>query len=139
MTDRSRTHLTAWPGLLAMWLIVFAPIVSQLVERAHSHQSTAVTRMEMNVSSMHMLKMHMHMGISGGDAGDCGHHASKPTMAACGYCNLLATHATVPALEPAQAPVHMFLMFSAALVLCVRFTPTGAFPAGRPRAPPVLS
>jgi hypothetical protein len=31
MCTGSRKHLTAWLGQIAMWLIVLAPVVSQLV------------------------------------------------------------------------------------------------------------
>ncbi|RQH09120.1 DUF2946 domain-containing protein [Paraburkholderia dinghuensis] len=147
MTNRFRTHLTAWLGLLAMWLIVSAPIVSQLVERARSHENPAVALMEMNMSEMSMGDMRMgnmpmhkaHMKAAARGVNDGSHHASKPSMAACDYCNLLATHAAMPALRHVAESAHMFIMFAATRVLSTRFTPIGAFPAGRPRAPPVVS
>ena len=120
-----------------MWLIVSAPIVSQLVAQAHSHQDATVASMTTAMGDMHMAGMQM-------SAGDGGHHAAKPTvvikatMAACGYCDLLATHAAMPAPAPAAESVFMLITFAAAPVLSTRFTPIGAFPSGRPRAPPVV-
>ncbi|WP_374192452.1 hypothetical protein [Trinickia acidisoli] len=40
MALRSRKHLTAWLGIIAMWLIVLAPLVSQLIVAAHRDDST---------------------------------------------------------------------------------------------------
>lgn len=143
VTNRSRTHLTAWLGLIAMWLVVFAPIVSQLIEQSRSHQDAVVACTEMNMGDMHMSSMqmgNMHMCSAASHAADAGHHASSATtMAACGYCDLLATHAAMPALASAAEAAYVLLTFSAAPVLSTRFTPIGAFPSGRPRAPPVVS
>ncbi|WP_233868966.1 DUF2946 domain-containing protein [Paraburkholderia adhaesiva] len=142
VTYRFRKHLTAWLGLIAMWLVVFAPIVSQLVERARSHEYPVVVCTEMNMGDMRMGSMHMHkahMKMAAAGVNDAGHHAAKPTMAACDYCTLLATHAAMPAIGHTAESADMLVMFAATRVLSTRFTPIGAFPAGRPRAPPVLS
>ena len=140
VTNRSRTHLTAWLGLIAMWLIVSAPIISQLLVSAEAHQHAAAACTQMQMGDMPMDEMHMgKMHMTDGCATDSGHHASNPTMAACGYCNLLATHAVMPAPAPAAESAFMLIMFAAAPVLSTRFTPIGAFPSGRPRAPPVVS
>ncbi len=126
-----------------MWLVVFAPIVSQLIEQSRSHQDAVVACTEMNMGDMHMSSMqmgNMHMCSAASHAADAGHHASSATtMAACGYCDLLATHAAMPALASAAEAAYVLLTFSAAPVLSTRFTPIGAFPSGRPRAPPVVS
>jgi hypothetical protein len=140
VTNRSRTHLSAWLGLIAMWLIVFVPIVSQLVVSARPQQYAAVACDHMQMGDMQMGNMPMgtmHMATAAGGNADMGHHASKSTMAACGYCDLLATHAAMPAPALVAELVFVLAILAAAPVLSTRFTPTGAFPSGRPRAPPV--
>lgn len=133
VTNRSRKHLTAWLGLIAMWLVVFAPIVSQLVVSAEPHPYASMCG-QMQMGDMPIGNMHM-AAADGGVAGS-GHRASKPAMAACGYCDLLATHTAMPAPTRAAESVFMLVVFAAAPVLFIRFMPAGAFPSGRPRAPP---
>jgi hypothetical protein len=41
MTFYNRKYLTAWLGLITMWLIVFAPLVSQLVASARADEPVA--------------------------------------------------------------------------------------------------
>lgn len=126
MFIRSRTHLTAWLGLLAMWLIVLAPIVSQLVVSAHEHDPDAapICAASTPVSS----------SVAPG-----GMHDHGDMLAACGYCDLLAGHIAIPSIPPVLPPLVMVVMFVAAAVLSTRFTPLGAFPSGKPRAPPAFS
>lgn len=122
MAFRSRKHLTAWLGLIAMWLIVFAPIVSQLVVAAHRDDPTAValcSAVQPSTGPVHAT------------------HADP--LAACGYCDLLADHMAMPTIPPAPLALVVLLVAVAAPVLSVRFTPLGAFPSGRPRAPPAFS
>jgi hypothetical protein len=120
MRRSHRTHLTAWLGLIAMWLIVFAPLVSQLVVAARAHEPVAA------------------LCSADQPAGGL-HHASADPLAACGYCDLLGAHPAAPAVPPVALPMIVLIAFAAAPVLSTRFTPLGAFPSGRPRAPPVVS
>jgi hypothetical protein len=126
-----------------MWLIVCAPIVSQLIAQAHPHEDAAVAEMAMSMGDMPMS--HMHMAGMQMSSHHGNHHAAKPTiaakatLAACGYCDLLATHAAMPGPAPAAELTHGLVVSAAAPVLSTRFTPIGAFPSGRPRAPPVVS
>jgi len=115
----ARKHLTAWLGLIAMWLIVLAPVVSQLVVAARS-DDLATTVL---CSAMH-------------PTADSGHHTDGEPLAACGYCDLLAGHVAIPPLPPSLLVLVMLLMIVAAPVLSTRFTPLGTFPSGAPRAPP---
>lgn len=120
LTNRSRNHLTAWLGLIAMWLIVLAPVVSQLVVAARDGEPVAAL-----------------CTVTAPSADT--QHAQGSGMIACGYCDLLATHSALPTLT---APLFILVMLvtSAALpILFSSFTPLGAFPTGRPRAPPILS
>lgn len=69
-----------------------------------------------------------------------GHHLEKaPATAACGYCDLLATHAALPALAPAALGATVLVTFAAFLAPTERAIPLGAFPSGRAREPPFLS
>ena len=121
MPPRSRKHLTAWLGLVAMWLIVLAPIVSQLVVAAHRTDPAAAA-----------------LCSAGQAPTDSAHVARADPLAACGYCDLLADHIAMPAVPPSPLVLVMLLVAVAVPALSVRFTPLGAFPSGRPRAPPAF-
>jgi len=120
MTYQTRKHLTVWLGLIAMWLVVFAPVISQLAASARAHEPVAAL-----CSAVH--------------AGDMEHHAQAGSLAACGYCDLLATHAAMPSVLPAALSMLVLIVIAAAPVLSTCFTPLGAFPSGRPRAPPAVA
>ena len=121
MTFYNRKYLTAWLGLIAMWLIVFAPIVSQLVVSAQAHEPIAAL-------------------CSADQPGTPDHQQGNvDSLAACGYCDLLAGHMAVPSIPPAALPMIVLVSVAAAPVLSTRFTPLGAFPSGRPRDPPAVS
>lgn len=121
MTLRRYANLTAWLGLIAMWLIVCAPLVSQLVIASHEREPVAAL-------------------CSAAASPDVAHQDSTShSLSACGYCDLLASHAAMPSLPAAVVPVLTLIVIMTAPVLSVRFTPLGAFPSGRPRAPPLFS
>jgi hypothetical protein len=122
MAPRSRKLLTAWLGLVAMWLIVLAPIVSQLVVAAH-RDDTAFAALCSAVQPQT----------------DSAHATHADPLAACGYCDLLADHVAMPTVPPVPLVLVMLLVAVAVPALSVRFTPLGAFPSGRPRAPPAFS
>jgi hypothetical protein len=121
MKLRAHKHAAAWLGLIAMWLVVFAPLVSQL--RFASRADEPVSAICSAVNS---------------DA-PAAHHASPDKIAACGYCDFLAHHVAALSVPPAG--------FFATVLLAVAqvsapppFVPhAAAFPSGRPRDPPVLS
>jgi hypothetical protein len=123
MAARSRKHLTAWLGLIAMWLIVLAPIVSQLVIAAHRNDPTTAPL----CSAIEPV------------VNDSAHVTHADPLAACGYCDLLADHMAMPTIPPAPLVLVMLVVALAAPTLSTRFTPLGAFPSGRPRAPPAFS
>ena len=103
-----------------MWLIVLAPVVSQLVVAARNHEPVAALCV---ASAPSADALHAH------DAG----------MSACGYCDLLADHATLPIVPPSLPILVMLVTITATPALTARFTPLGAFPSGRPRAPSAFS
>lgn len=120
MTFCNRKYLTAWLGLIAMWLIVFAPVVSQLVASARADEPVAVL-------------------CSAAQPNTSNHHTGVDSLDACGYCNLLSHHVAAPPLPPVALSAFVVLSATATPVLNTRFTPLGAFPSGRPRGPPAVS
>ena len=117
--------MTAWLGLIAMWLIVCVPLVSQLVMASRAHEPIAP-----------LCSVVAPADVSRPDA------SANPLsgLSACSYCDLLATHAPMPSVPPVVAQALMILVaVVTAPVLSVRFTPLGAFPSARPRAPPLIS
>ncbi|MGI4812729.1 MAG: DUF2946 domain-containing protein [Janthinobacterium lividum] len=117
MTYRSRNYTTAWLGLIAMWLVVFAPLVCQRVVAAHANEPVAAL-------------------CSAVQPHGAAHQASPDALSACGYCTLLAHHVPAPTLPPALLSVTVLVMLAATRLRSIRFTPLGAFPSGRPRDPP---
>jgi len=135
MTSRSRHRMTAWLGLVAMWLVVFAPLVSQLVASGRADEPVAAL-----CSALHPS------GAS--DAGNAlvaqtspapVHLSHDDAFGACGYCHLLEHHVAMPTVAVAELPAALPLAGTAPPTLSIRFIPLGAFPSGRPRAPPVVS
>jgi hypothetical protein len=123
MAYRTRKRLTAWLGLAAMWLIVLAPLVSQCLVALHRGDDptmVALCSVQAPTNDTHRASL--------GDP-----------LAACGYCDLLADHIALPALPPASFVVVVLAVIAAVPALSIRFTPLGAFPSGRPRAPPAFS
>lgn len=108
-----------------MWLIVLAPIVSQLVVAAHRSDPAAAAL----CSAVQPAA----------DSTHAAHATHADPLAACGYCDLLADHIAMPAVPPAPLVLVMLLVSVAVPALSMRFTPLGAFPSGRPRAPPAFS
>ena len=105
--------------MLAMCLVVFAPVVSQVVALARANEPVAV--------------------LCSATQADSGSHHAGDSLSACGYCDLLATHAAPPPIPTAVVPILLLPAVAAATVLSTRFTPVGAFPSGRPRDPPTFS
>ncbi|WP_028222506.1 DUF2946 domain-containing protein [Paraburkholderia oxyphila] len=120
MNPRARTRTTAWLGLIAMWLIVLAPLVSQLVDAWRKHQPVAA------LCSTTL------------DAGVSQHGSPAGALNACGYCDLLTTHVSMPPGPAVLLPILTLVALASVSTLSTSFTPLGAFPSGRPRAPPAL-
>ncbi|MDA0576285.1 DUF2946 domain-containing protein, partial [Burkholderia gladioli] len=125
MTPRIRIRVTAWLGLLAMWLIVLVPLASQLVtaERASDPVAVAATAL---------------CGTSTLQA-DTAYPRHGDPLAACGYCDLLADHLALPAAPPLPPTLVLIVALAVLPALCLSFTPPSAFAPGRPRAPPHLA
>lgn len=126
---RTRKTLTAWLGLVAMALVLFAPMVSQALERH-----------ELRVFEQSMPLCEAKTSASGGTElpiGSTGHDMPAGHQAACGYCDLLAEHVVVPTIIPPMAtpaPVHAIAWTPEPGRLAARH----ARHAGRPRDSPFL-
>jgi hypothetical protein len=120
MTARTRTLTTAWLGLIAMCLIVLAPVVSQLIA-AHRAQlpDAALCSAVLSVSGSHP-------------------DTQDGSLAACGYCDLLATHATMPTIPGVSLPLLTLVVVTTISARVVGYLPRSVFPSGRPRAPPAF-
>ncbi|WP_027794619.1 DUF2946 domain-containing protein [Paraburkholderia acidipaludis] len=123
MNPRKHALLTAWLGLVAMWLIVLAPLVSQLLaaHRAHDPDTAVVlcSAVQRDSTAQH---------LSPDDA-----------FGACGYCHLLQHQAAITPLAPPELAATRLVTVDTVAALSTRFTPLGAFPSGRPRGPPAVS
>ncbi|HTR08598.1 MAG TPA: DUF2946 domain-containing protein [Paraburkholderia sp.] len=109
---------TTWLGLIAMWLLVLAPLVSQLIVAHRAFDPDTVW-------------------CSATSPGQSDHTAThEGVLSACGYCDLLATYATLPPLPAVILPLLALVIVAVLPALQTRFTALGAFPSGRPRAPP---
>ena len=120
MTLRSRKYTTAWLGLIAMWLLVFAPLVSQLLVFAHAREPIAAI-------------------CSAGQQSDSSRHRPAAALDACGYCTLPAGQVLGPQILPAALPVVPRVAMVETPELSIYFAPFGVFPSGRPRDPPLLT
>lgn len=121
MNPRKHSLLTAWLGLVAMWLIVLAPLVSQLVAAQHAHEPDAPL-----CSALQSPQSTPH--LSHDDA-----------FGACGYCHLLEHHVAMPSVAAPELLAVRVVALDEPAPPVTRDIPLGAFPSGRPRAPPVLS
>lgn len=133
MTLRSRNHLTAWLGLFAMWLVVFAPLVSQMLVANQAHEPIAALCSALHPSGASDATLVSHTGP------EPVHLSHDDAFGACGYCHLLEHHVAMPTVAAVEPPAALALAGTAPPTLSTRFVPLGAFPSGRPRAPPAVS
>ncbi|MFP3567475.1 DUF2946 domain-containing protein [Paraburkholderia sp. SIMBA_030] len=130
MTLRSRNRMTAWLGLIAMWLIVFAPVVSQMLVSGRTHEPLAALCSALQPQD----------SLQASKAGQPPVHLSHDdAFGACGYCHLLEHHVAMTNVAPAEPSVEFAIASAAPPALSTHFTPLGAFPSGRPRDPPAVS
>ncbi|HEX7912438.1 MAG TPA: DUF2946 domain-containing protein [Paraburkholderia sp.] len=133
MTLPSRNRMTAWLGLFAMWLVVFAPVVSQMLVSNRAHEPIAALCSALQTSDPGVAN-----GASQASPAQV-HLSHDDAFGACGYCHLLQHHVAMPTVAAVAAPTPLMLAGTAPPTLSTRFTPLGAFPSGRPRAPPAVS
>lgn len=117
MNIYNRRHLSAWLGIVAMCLVMFVPVVSQLVVLAQ--RAEPIASLCSVVQAAPALDGHQRIPLS-----------------ACDYCDLVATHVAMPSVPPVLVPVLVLPVMAVATALSTAFRPLGAFPSGRPRDPP---
>src|ERR1700710_1392406 len=105
MTLHARKRLTAWLGIIAMCLIAFVPLVSQLVVSAHAGEPGAALCSAIQPD------------------GHSAHPMNGDSFAACSYCDLLSDHVAVPAIPPVLPVLIVLIFVAAATILSTRFTP----------------
>lgn len=121
MKLRTRNHTVAWLGMIAMLLVVFAPLVSQLLASARADTPVGII-----------------CSAAAGEQPGTKHSASPDALSACGYCNLLAHHVPAPAIASSPLPSHVVLA-AAPVSAQPAYIPQFEFPSGRPRDPPLVS
>ncbi|HET6552801.1 MAG TPA: DUF2946 domain-containing protein [Dyella sp.] len=129
---RAKSHrVVAWLALLAMGLMLFAPLVSRALESA-----SAMPAMSM-ADCMDMPGMAPNQAdhASGKHHQEAARDPASPSTDACGYCSLLfhspALAVTVPVL-PVALP-----LTAAALQVRIFRIPALRLPARRSRGPPL--
>ncbi|MFJ2991193.1 DUF2946 domain-containing protein [Pandoraea sp. NPDC087047] len=121
ITKRNQKRLAVWLGLVAMWLVVVAPLVSsslmtQRWDTPHGTLCSAASQFESHDTAEH--RQH----VAHGDA--------------CCYCHFLEHHAVVLGMPLPGIYLACIVVVLAVTTFALRFIPIGAFPSGRPRAPP---
>lgn len=135
MSYRARCRLTAWLGLIAMCLVAFAPTLSHFV-RASRAIAVPVCTVQGEDAAHRIVLAAGPMSMSMSGHPDSG---SSLPMDDCGYCDLLNHAPAMAGVPPAPAAPLLLLFAVFVLPALTRHTPLGAFPSGRPRAPPIFS
>ncbi|WP_345798303.1 DUF2946 domain-containing protein [Castellaniella sp. MT123] len=125
-------RVSAWLGIIAMLLLVCAPTVSHFMHATRSMTLPLCTVAQFGHSSAAIT-------VSVSNAHDTDHGADSHLLDDCGYCHLLQHDAVLPSVSAGSPPVLWLFILALVLLPARCFTPIGAFPAGRPRAPPVFS
>ena len=121
MKLRIHKHAVAWLGLVAMLLVVFAPLTCQLIASARAKEPVVIV-----CSSV----VHEHSAAS--------HSGSHDQMDACGYCSFFSHHVAATIVAPPQALADAVFV-APRISEPVAFVPIFTFPSGRPRDPPFVS
>ncbi|MBK3838343.1 DUF2946 domain-containing protein [Paraburkholderia aspalathi] len=133
MTPRSHNRMTAWLGLIAMWLVVFAPVVSQMLVSNRANEPFAALCSALQPASQSLVNQSTQAKPAPV------HLSHDDAFGACGYCHLLQHHVAMPTVAAVEPPPALALAGTVPPALSTRFTPLGAFPSGRPRGPPAVS
>jgi len=116
----ARKRLTAWLALLAMWLIVCLPALSQVLAAHQAHEPFAE--------------------LCSGSATSLGHPPTpvnhEPALGKCGYCDFLGTHPAHSSLTAATPPWLPPVQRAVAVLAVDALLPIFAVQAGHPRDPP---
>jgi len=127
-------RLAAWLGMIAMLLIACAPTVSHLAANARTVAATVCGETATPAQTL-LITLDGRQD----DPHTAGGQPDPHVLDDCGYCGLMTHEAALPSVPPALPSPLPLLMLTMLLPALFRFTPIGAFPCGRPRAPPVFS
>ena len=132
MAFSKHRKFTAWVGLLAIWLAVLMPAISQSVQHEQGRELSLSICLPGQASSQLSLDLNT-------DA-DPGHHPQTDhSLKACAYCGLLAAHAPLAhAVAGVQAGVAAWRP-SATPPAATVAAAVPEYPFAQPRAPPLLS
>jgi hypothetical protein len=134
---------TAWLGLLAMCLLVLMPLASRSLAMVHGMTMPMAMSMAGAAAPASARSMDDLCTAGRDDEARPADHRGRDgsrgdLLAACGYCDFLADHAVMPGVAPAALVLASILVFIVPPVPGSRIAAFGAFPSGRPRAPPLL-
>lgn len=118
-TFYAHRRLTAWLGIIAMWLAVVMPVMSQTLEHAERTSDPFAALCTIDATG------HAHSSVAG-------------HLDACGYCDMLAHHPVVASTH-FVATTTSSVAHTLTVALSEGILPNATFPSGRPRAPPVVS
>ncbi|MEJ0002617.1 MAG: DUF2946 domain-containing protein [Pararobbsia sp.] len=121
MTHHARKPFTAWLGILAIWLAIVMPVMSQVVQGIERTHEPAATLCSDRPASAH------------------DHAQMADHLNACGYCSVLAHHPPVVSVPAGGVTRMSWIAHIRAAVHSAGILPSAIFPAGRPRDPPALS
>ncbi|AOK49453.1 MULTISPECIES: DUF2946 domain-containing protein [Burkholderia] len=126
MSNRFR-KLTAWLGMLAIWLAIVAPLVSQANARLAARSDAVICGDEHHARAV-------EAGVAPGDAAHGGaHHALH--LDACGYCAFFAHGPAIGVAAPSVFSAHVAAVAPAVFSRAVEPS-LERYTRAYPRAPP---
>lgn len=133
MLDRRLHKFGTWLGLLAIWLTVLAPTISQTLA-AHAARTPVEAMLDIECTA------HGSADLTARRIGEhAGHrHDALGHLQACGYCAFFAHLPMVPGFAPTHLPAVAAVPTSYAAVHA-SLARTERFRVAQPRAPPAVS
>lgn len=116
----ARNRLSAWLALLAMWLIICAPAVSQVLAARQAREPVA-----------ELCSGSAAFAAQGQRAGH-----QTPTLAKCGYCDFVGTHPAHLSPTALAQPWLPLVQHTVAAPAVDTLVPIFTVQAGHPRDPP---
>ena len=137
MNRTSRNRLVAWLGMVAMWLAIVAPVISQTLASRQQNFDPQAAICSVDALAQIALGPTSHAQLQNDE--HAGHHpGGADSFEACSYCGLLAHNVPlVSASVAALAGIERVTRLAAAPA--VQAVHVKSFNAASPRAPPVVS